>query len=265
VFDRFSRRIHYLRVSVTDRCNLRCVYCMPSGGVQLLPQASILTYEEIADLVHEAVALGIDKVRLTGGEPLLRRHIEELVAALAGVKGLRDLAMTTNACRLPELAVPLRQAGLQRVNISLDTLDAARFREITRGGDLQEVLAGIAAAQAAGFHPIKLNCVVNASPAEPDALAVAEFGRARNLPVRFIPRMDTAQGHFGRVVGGQGGLCSACNRLRVSSDGRVYPCLFSDLSYSVREMGSRGALLAAVQGKPQAGTVSRNRFYQIGG
>jgi cyclic pyranopterin phosphate synthase len=166
---------------------------------------------------------------------------------------------------LPELAVPLRRAGLHRLNISLDTLDPARFREITRVGDLQEVLAGIAAAVAAGFEPIKLNCVVNASPDEPDAQAVAEFGRTRGLPVRFIPRMDTVQGRFGRVVGGQGGHCAACNRLRVASDGRIFPCLFSDVSYPIRGMGARAALLAAVRGKPEAGTASSNRFYQIGG
>lgn len=265
MYDSFSRRIHYLRISVTDRCNLRCSYCMPADGVQIVPHSSILTYEEIVDLVREGVALGIDKVRLTGGEPLLRRNIEDLVSALAGVAGVKDLAMTTNACRLPELAVPLRKAGLRRINISLDTLDPVRFAEITRGGNLKEVLAGIDAAVAAGFDPIKLNCVVAESQNEPDAVAVAEFGRARGMHVRFIRRMNTSQGRFWRVVGGDGGLCSACNRLRVSSDGRIYPCLFNDVSYSVRELGAKEALLAAARNKPHAGTASANRFNRIGG
>jgi len=265
MYDSFKRRIHYLRISVTDRCNLRCTYCMPEEGVRIVPHASILSYEEIATLVREGVALGIDKVRLTGGEPLLRRNIVDLVAQLAAIKGIRDLAMTTNGCRLPALAVPLRKAGLHRLNISLDTLDPARFATITRGGNLAEVLAGIEAAIAAGFHPIKLNCVITASPDEPDAVAVAAFGRTRGLPVRFIRRMDTAEGHFWQVLGGEGGLCSACNRLRVSSDGRIFPCLFNDISYSVRELGAREALLVAVEKKPHAGTASKNRFYYMGG
>jgi cyclic pyranopterin phosphate synthase len=265
MYDSFNRRIHYLRISVTDRCNLRCSYCMPAEGVQIVPHSSILTYEEIVDLVREGVALGIDKVRITGGEPLLRRNITDLVAALAGLDGIKDLAMTTNACRLPDLAVPLRNAGLRRINISLDTLDPARFAEITRGGNLEEVLAGIEAAVAAGFDPIKLNCVVAESPDEPDAVAVTAFGRERGMPVRYIRRMNTSQGRFWRVVGGDGGHCSACNRLRVSSDGRIFPCLFNDVSYSVRELGAKEALLAAARNKPQSGTSSANRFNHLGG
>lgn len=265
MFDSYNRRIHYLRVSVTDRCNLRCAYCMPEEGVTLLPRAGILSFEEIVDLVREGVALGIDKIRLTGGEPLLRRNVTELVAALAAIRGVTDLAMTTNGCRLADLAVPLRRAGLRRINISLDSLDPVSFAEITRGGNLHEVLAGIDAAAAAGFSPIKLNCVVRESPDEEDARAVAEFGHARGMPVRFIRRMNTAAGRFWRVVGGDGGLCSACNRLRVTSDGRIFPCLFNDVSYSVREMGAREALLAAAHNKPHMGTSSANRFHQMGG
>jgi len=265
MYDSLNRRIHYLRISVTDRCNLRCTYCMPEEGVSIVPHASILSYEEIATLVREGVTLGIDKVRLTGGEPLLRRNIVDLVAQLAAIEGVNDLAMTTNACRLSTLAEPLRKAGLHRINISLDTLDPARFATITRGGNLAEVLAGIEAAIAAGFRPIKLNCVITASPDEPDAIAVVSFGQARGLPVRFIRRMDTVEGRFWQVVGGEGGLCSACNRLRVSSDGRVFPCLFNDISYSVRELGAREALMAAVKNKPHAGTASKNRFYHMGG
>jgi cyclic pyranopterin phosphate synthase len=265
MYDSFNRRIHYLRISVTDRCNLRCRYCMPAEGVAQVPHAEILRYEELIELVSTGVELGIDKVRLTGGEPLLRRNLTDLVAALAAIPGLRDLALTTNACHLPQWAVPLKQAGLHRINISLDTLDPARFAELTRGGNLQEVLAGIEAAVAAGFTPIKLNCVITNSPDEPDAQAVAAYGAARGLPVRFIRRMNTREGRFWQVVGGTGGHCAACNRLRVASNGRIFPCLFSDLSFSVRELGARAALRAAVAHKPAAGIASENQFYHMGG
>lgn len=265
MYDRFDRRIHYLRISVTDLCNLRCTYCMPAEGVTHLPREEILSFDEIADLARAATGLGIDKLRLTGGEPLVRRDILNLVRMLAAIEGFHDLAMTTNGTLLPELAGPLRAAGILRLNISLDTLDPERYRLITRGGDLRQVLAGIDAAMAAGFHPIKLNCVVQESPNEPDATMVAAFARERNLEVRFIRRMDTRTGRFWRVIGGNGGHCAACNRLRVSSNGFVYPCLFSDLCFSVRELGPARALQFAVQGKPASGATSQTQFFALGG
>lgn len=268
MFDRFNRRIHYLRLSVTDACNLACAYCrQPDSTLHARCRgADLLTIDEITALVQAAAALGIDKVRLTGGEPLLRDGIVELVRRLSPIPGIADLAMTTNGLCLAAFAVPLREAGLHRLNISLDALDPARFRAITGSSDLAQVLAGIQAAIAAGYRQIKLNCVIEESPDEPDARVVAAYARELGgLPVQFIRRMDLAAGRFWPVVGGQGGRCSQCNRLRVACDGRIYPCLFSDLSYSSRELGAENALRQAIADKPAAGTRSHNAFQTIGG
>jgi len=158
--DRYGRLIDYLRVSVTDRCNLRCIYCMPEEGVQLCSHDEILRYEEIVAVVRAAAELGISKIRLTGGEPLVRLGIVDLVRELAAVPGIEDLAMTTNGTLLARYAADLAEAGLRRVNISLDTLQPARFRAITRRGDLRDTLAGIDAANSAGLTPVKINTVV---------------------------------------------------------------------------------------------------------
>ena len=265
MFDRFNRRISYLRLSVTDRCNLRCTYCMPAEGVRRVRHEDVLSFEEIEELTRIAVELGVDKVRLTGGEPLVRRGIAELVRMLAAIPGIADFAMTTNGVLLPRHAVALHAAGLHRINISIDTVDADRFRAITRCGNVEDTLAGIAAALAAGFRSVKLNCVVTASQDEPDARSVADYAARLGLEVRFIRKMDTGKGEFWHVIGGEGGQCAICNRLRVSSTGLVYPCLFSDLCFDVRRLGPRAALLAAVEAKPEAGQTSSNQFHFIGG
>lgn len=264
--DRFGREINYLRVSVTDRCNLRCRYCTPAEGVTLLPQDKILSYEEILDVVVEAAALGVTKVRLTGGEPLVRRDIVRLVQMLAGVEGIKDLCMSTNGILLQEYSQPLADAGLQRVNVSLDAISPPRYRYITRGGDVSQVLAGIGAAREAGLEPVKLNCVVEDSADEPDARAVARFGEQNDLPVRFIPRMDLQEGTFSTIIGGTGGECDTCNRLRLSADGFIRPCLFSDLAYSVRKLGAAQALKTTVRNKPRRGTDCEDCYMRrIGG
>lgn len=265
MFDRFNRRIHYLRISVTDRCNLACTYCMPEGHVAKLPREDILSFEQIVELTRTAVELGFDKVRLTGGEPLVRKGIVDLVRMLASLGGINDFGMTTNGILLAQYAKPLRDAGLHRLNISCDTLDPQRFSAISRGGRLEDLLAGIDAAQAAGFSRIKLNCVIQESPEEPDARMVADFGAQRGLEVRYIRRMDTAKGSFWRVLGGDGGACQICNRLRVSSDGRIFPCLFSDVHTKVSELGPRQAILSALAIKPESGRHSDNKFYRLGG
>jgi cyclic pyranopterin phosphate synthase len=265
MYDTFNRPINYLRVSVTDRCNLRCVYCMPPEGIQLIPHKDILSYEEITDVVCCAVRLGIRKVRLTGGEPLVRKGIVDLVAMLARIEDIDDLAMTTNGVLLAEFAEPLARAGLHRVNVSLDTVDPERFREITRGGDLAAVLAGLDAAEAAGLQPIRLNCVVERTSGEPDAQGVAEFAKTRGYVLRFIRRMDINAGEFWTVDGGTGGDCEKCNRLRLASNGIIRPCLFSDLAFSVRELGSEEAIRRAVRAKPEAGQRARTPMHQIGG
>ncbi len=265
MFDRFDRRIHYLRISVTDRCNLRCQYCMPPEGVLLFRHQDILSFEEIRDFTAIAVELGVDKVRLTGGEPLLRRGIVTLVRMLADLPGIRDLAMTTNGTLLDRYAVDLRAAGLMRLNVSLDSAIPERYAEITRGGKLDRVLEGIAVARAAGFERIKLNCVIEASPDEDDARSVARFGAAEGLEVRYIHRMHTEQGIFHPVIGGEGGDCARCNRMRLTATGLVTPCLFSNHSWSVRQLGAREALLAALAAKPESGQTSHHRFSQMGG
>jgi cyclic pyranopterin phosphate synthase len=265
MFDSFNRRINYLRISVTDRCNLRCTYCMPAGGIELIPRERILKFTEIAEITRIAVGMGVTKVRITGGEPLVRRRIVELVGMIARIDGVEDFGMTSNAIALSQFARPLFDAGLQRLNISLDTVDPQGFRELTRCGELADAIAGIDAAIAAGFDPIKLNCVIEASSAEPDARGVAAFGAERGLPVRFIRKMNLATGEFWEVEGGDGGKCSTCSRLRLSSDGKLYPCLFSDLSYDVREMGIEQAIHAALEGKPQSGQRATREFNTLGG
>lgn len=265
MLDSFNRRINYLRISVTDRCNLRCDYCMPAEGIQLIPRERILKFTEIAEITRIAVGMGVTKVRITGGEPLVRRRIVELVEMIANMDGVEDFGMTTNAIALPEFAKPLRDAGLHRLNISLDTVDPQRYRELTRCGELAEAVAGIDAAVAAGFDPIKLNCVIEESSAEPDARGVASFGAERGLPVRFIRKMNLATGEFWQVEGGDGGHCPSCNRLRLSSDGKLYPCLFSDLCYDVRELGIEQAIHRALEGKPQSGQRATRDFNTLGG
>ena len=160
MLDPFNRNINYLRISVTDRCNLRCRYCMPETGIKLVPHENILSFEEIRDFVRVGVGLGIRKVRLTGGEPLVRKGIVQLVEMLAATPGIKDLGMTTNGILLDRYATDLAAAGLHRVNISLDSLDAGNFKYITRVGQLDSVLSGIEAAQEAGLNPVKINCVV---------------------------------------------------------------------------------------------------------
>lgn len=239
---------------------------MPAEGVSSLRHEEILSFEEIHSVVRIAVGLGIDKIRITGGEPLVRKGITDLISMIASTEGIKDLAMTTNGILLPELANKLKDAGLQRINISLDTLDSSKYKELTRGGDLKLVLDGIKAARQAGLDPIKINCVVFKSSNEEDALEVKKFAYNEGLQVRFIRRMDLETGEFSVVEGGEGGNCSICNRLRLTANGMIKPCLFSDLEYPVRLLGAEAALLNAMNAKPLKGCVStKNKFYNIGG
>jgi len=266
VYDRFNRELDYLRISVTDRCNLRCRYCMPEEGIKLLSHDDILTFDEITDFVREAVAQGIKKVRLTGGEPLVRRGIVNLVAMLSAIEGITDLSMTTNGVLLGQFASDLKKAGLHRVNISLDTVDPEKFEFISRNGSLSEVFEGIDAAVKAGLTPVKINCVVKASASEPDAVAVSEYCRMNGLEIRYIRQMDLVSGHFYVVDGGTGGDCNICNRLRLTSNGMLKPCLFNDIEFDIRKLGNERALELAAEHKPECGTHNRTgSFYNIGG
>jgi GTP 3',8-cyclase len=188
LIDTFGRVHNNLRISVTDRCNLRCTYCMPEEVV-FMDRAELLSFEEIARFVRVAVPLGIDKVRLTGGEPLMRRELPRLVAMLSAIEGVRDIGLTTNGLLLADQAQALRDAGLRRINVSLDTLDPGRFRQITRRDGLDKVLDGIFAAKRAGFDPVKVNAVSIRGVTEHDAVPLARFARQHGLEMRFIEYM----------------------------------------------------------------------------
>ncbi|WP_163557454.1 GTP 3',8-cyclase MoaA [Halomonas sp. NO4] len=188
LIDDFGRRVRYVRISVTDRCDFRCVYCM-SEDMTFLPRAQVLTLEELATVARAFVELGVEKIRLTGGEPLVRRNIGHLVSEIGALPGLKDFAMTTNGAGLGKHAVALRDAGLQRLNISLDSLDPERFRRLTRTGDLERVLAGIRAARDAGFGRIKLNAVILKGRNDDEVMDLVDFARDEGLDISFIEEM----------------------------------------------------------------------------
>lgn len=266
MYDSFHREINYLRISVTDRCNLRCVYCMPADGVERISHFEVLSFEEIIDFTKEAVKNGVTKVRLTGGEPLVRKGITALVKEIARIPGIKDFGMTTNGVLLKRFAPELAKAGLHRVNVSLDTLDEKEYARITRGGKLNEVLEGIEAAVEAGLTPVKLNCVIKKNRFEHNARQVAAYALEKKLQVRYIHEMDLETGSFSKVEGGEGGACHKCNRLRLTSDGIVKPCLFHDFGYDIRKAGYPESLKKAIANKPLSGkTSSKNKFYNIGG
>jgi GTP 3',8-cyclase len=272
LIDTFGRVHNNLRVSVTDRCNLRCTYCMPEE-VTFMDRAELLTFEEMAHFVRVAAPLGIDKIRLTGGEPLMRRHLERLVGMLVVVPGIKDVGLTTNGILLADHAQALYDAGLRRINISLDTLDPARFREVARRDGLEQVLAGITAAKKAGFQPIKLNAVSIRGITEFEVVPLARFAREHGLELRFIEYMpigadawERGKVYFAHEIldqiesavaplvpaadydprapamefrytdgGGKVGIiasvsrpfCMSCNRVRLTSDGKLRNCLFA--------------------------------------
>ena len=295
--DAYNRPISYLRVSVTDRCNLRCVYCMPPQGVAWRPHAEILRYEEIETIVRAAAELGISKVRLTGGEPLVRPGIVDLVRMLARIPGIDDLAMTTNGILLARCAAALAAAGLQRVNVSLDTLRPERFDRITRRGRLEDVLAGMEAAREAGLEPIKINTVVIRGMNDDEVVDLARRTMEAGWNIRFIELMPVGNGVLAdggwrervvtaqevrqkieaalgelepakigagngpartyRLPGARGTLgfitpisehfCYRCNRLRLTADGQLRPCLLSDQELDLRTPLRRGADVAEIK------------------
>ena len=195
LIDSFGRPHNNLRISVTDRCNIRCVYCMPEQ-VEFLPRAALLSFEEIERFVRIAVTLGIDKVRLTGGEPLVRRDLPALVEKLAAIPGLKDIGLTTNGILLAPMARALRDAGLERINVSLDTMDAAKFERLTRRTGFEQVIEGILAAKDAGFDPVKVNAVAMRGVTEDDVVPLGLFARKHGLELRFIEYMPLDAGHL---------------------------------------------------------------------
>jgi cyclic pyranopterin phosphate synthase len=292
--DDFGRAINYLRVSVTDRCNLRCIYCMPAEGVEKQNHTDILRYEELTLIIQAAADLGICKVRLTGGEPLTRLGLPEFVRMVAAIPGIDDLALTTNGTLLTRHAAALASAGLHRINISLDTLRADRFVQITRRGRLDDVWAGIAAAQDADLTPIKLNMVVIRDLNDDEVVEFARRTATHSWHVRFIElmpigasvrwasdgvvpvseiraRIETELGSLTPVHGPKGNgparyyhlpgakgtigfigamsehFCRTCNRLRLTADGRLRPCLMSDQEIDLRGPLRAGASLEQVK------------------
>ena len=294
--DRFGRPITYLRISVTDRCNLRCVYCLPEAGVKWQPRENQLSAEEIARVAETAAKVGVRRVRLTGGEPLVRHELPRLIERLARVPGIDDIALTTNGILLEEQAQALKDAGLQRLNISLDTLQEEVFRRISRREGLDRVLAGIAAAKRVGFRKIRLNAVAIRDLTETEAADLVRFARERDLEMRFIEYMPLdAEQHWKaertlsgaeirraleqavgplepaqrdnpsqpardyRFVEGGGTVgfinpvsepfCGDCNRLRVTAEGKLRNCLFSQTEWDVRGLLRSGATDAQIESR----------------
>ncbi|MDO8734467.1 MAG: GTP 3',8-cyclase MoaA [Elusimicrobiota bacterium] len=302
LIDKFGRTIDYLRISVTDRCNLRCVYCMPEEGVENIPHDEILRYEEILKIVDVAIPLGIKKIRITGGEPLVRKGIVQFLSELSRRKV--DFSVTTNGILLSDFADDLKVAGVKRINVSLDTLSEKKFFEITRGGVLKKVINGIVKAKALGFNPIKINTVVLADTSEKDVKNFIDFAKTDGLILRFIehlPFIGKEKNKFfdieksfqkkynliptdvegfgpgrhykinGATVGFISALtlpfCRKCNRLRLTSCGKLMPCLSSldavDVKKAVRNFTSddeiKNLFFEAVNNKPEKHTFENPR------
>ena len=291
--DRFGRNISYLRISVTELCNLRCRYCVPEGGVCKKRHEEMLREDEMIQAVEVAASLGITKLRITGGEPLVKKNIVSICRRAAAVEGIREVCLTTNGILLPELAAPLKEAGVKRLNISLDTLDAEKYAYITRTGSLSQAVEGIRAAMDAGFEKVKLNTVLIGGFNEEEIAPLAELTLRYPIDLRFIEMMPMVEGGFGpeaflpntrvlevlpqleeqpadggvaklyRLPGALGrvGLispvnahfCAACNRIRLTADGKLKPCLHSAAEYSIKGLNReemRTGMERAIYNKP---------------
>jgi GTP 3',8-cyclase len=277
--DSFQRPINYMRVAITDRCNLRCVYCMPEEGVVSMPHSDILKYEEMYTIIKAGAELGITRVRITGGEPLVRLGIVDFIRMLSGIPELEEISMTTNGIFLREFAADLKAAGLHRVNVSLDTLKPERFKNICRGGDIKQVLAGIETAMEVGLNPVKINMVVMAGKNDDEVLDFARKTITDGWNVRYIElmpftghngqtpegiptreikkrldplgkmeptrtsrgngpakyyRFPNATGTVGFITALSEHFCFSCNRLRLTADGKLRPCLMSEEMLDLR-------------------------------
>ena len=259
MLDGYGRRVRYLRISVTDRCNLRCVYCMPHEGVDWVPHDRIMTLESMAAVARAAAQIGFDKVRVTGGEPLVRRNVLELISMLRAIPGLEVVAMTTNGTLLAPVAADLAARGLTSVNISLDTLDPARYAARTRGGRVEEAIAGVRAARTAGL-PVKLNVVVspdeNAAEEAADLLALRAFAAEEGCAIQTIRRYDLTAPKQDSPETMRPQPCSACDRIRLLATGHLKPCLHSDLTVLVDSNDIAGSIRACVALKPPCGQAT---------
>jgi cyclic pyranopterin phosphate synthase len=265
MYDSYNRPIDYLRISVTDKCNLRCRYCMPEAGVPERRHEEFLSHEQIAEVVRAGVRLGLAKIRLTGGEPLVKRGIVDLVAMIRAVPGVRHLAMTTNGTLLPTLAAPLRRAGLDSLNVSLDTLEAERYRQLTRWGNLADVLAGLEAAWREGF-PLKINMVVLEDTSEGEIERMRDFCRAKSVRLQLINHFALDRPKRDPYLFDRPPKCKNCNKIRLLADGQLKPCLHSDLEIPLDPADIEGSLRRTILAKPENGCVCTNRsMAQIGG
>ena len=284
MLDSFAREITYLRISITDRCNYRCRYCMPEEGVEKRAHGDICSLEELRDMAAAAVRCGVKKIRVTGGEPLVRRGAVDFCRMLSKIPGVEELCVTTNGSLLAEQAAALREAGVTRLNISLDTLKEERFRAITRAGTLSDVLRGLESAERAGFEKIKLNCVLLGGVNDDEIADFAALTRAHDWQVRFIERMPMgcgrdfgaylpaqavlercpeleaishdgvaacyrfpgAKGTVGQIAPMSHAFCSECSRVRITADGKLKPCLHSAVELSLRGL-SGDELEAAIR------------------
>lgn len=270
MFDSYGRNVHYLRVSVTDRCNLRCAYCMPEEGVAFVEHERIMSLERIALVVRAAAGMGFDKVRLTGGEPLVRKGIADLVSMLAVIPGISTLSMTTNGTLLAPVAADLARRGLSSVNVSLDTLDPARYAAITRGGNLADAIAGIRAARLAGL-PVKLNVVVNdlepdGTGAGADLAAVRAFAEAEGCAVQTIRQYRLDEEKFDDERYERPSPCALCDRIRLLATGELKPCLHGDAAVRVDWSNIEESIRTCVNMKPACGShASAHLVSAIGG
>jgi len=314
LLDPYKRKINYLRISVTDKCNLRCRYCMPEEGIPLISHGAILTYEEILRIVRVFAAEGISKVRLTGGEPLVRKGIVDFISRLSQIEEIKDLSLTTNGILLKEYARDLKRAGLKRINVSLDSLTKERFFQITRRDEYERVWNGIEEALRVGFSPIKINMVAIKGLNDDEIESFARLTLHLPLTVRFIEympsgngeewkesdiltiprikdhlervgrlipipsdrwdgpakryRIEGAKGEIGLIGAVSSHFCADCNRLRLTPDGKIRTCLFSDEEIDVREILRKGGsdqnlkerLLDALRAKPERHHINTHQF-----
>lgn len=304
--DSTQRPINYLRIAVTDRCNLRCIYCMPPSGVKLMHHADVLRYEEIVRVAQAAAELGISKLRLTGGEPLVREELPVLVRMLASLDGIDDLSMTTNGVLLKRYANILKSSGLKRVNISLDTLNRERYQHITGHDSLGDVLAGMTAAISAGLDPVKLNVVVMRGVNDDEILDFAKMTISDGWHVRFIekmpfsdipeidsvatgeiqeqleaigkleaclPRTGNGPAKYFRYEGATGTIgfispvsehiCFSCNRLRLTVDGKLRPCLLNDYEIDIKSILRAGATLEDIKELIQQAVAAKPKGHRL--
>lgn len=307
--DKFNRTIDYMRISITDRCNLRCVYCMPSDGLRLIEYKEILSYEEILRIIRIASGLGVRKIRITGGEPLARKDITNLTSSIKNIPGIEDLSITTNGILLEKYAEKLMESGVDRVNVSLDSLRPERFKEITRGGDINVVLRGIETARKSGLLPVKINMIPIKGLNVDEIIDFAKITLNSDYHVRFIEfmpfgsrgfwsadkyiprdeiksivetlgpltpvrvrkngpskyfRLKDAQGVIGFISAITHHFCEECNRLRLTSNGKLKPCLFSETEIDLKPALRGGApddeierlLRLAIEIKPERHNIS---------